>query len=444
MPAAATSTRPGRLVPPSVPSILIVCTQTWLQLTRMAVRFSRYGCQVSALCPAGSELRFFEPLHSFHAFHPSDPLKSLKTAIRFSRADYLVPGDDFSVWLLHELSERSPEHRSLIERSLGRSTFFPTVRSRHGLLSLARSLGIDVPETVLVKTPEEARAWSEKQGLPFVLKKDGTWGGGGVQIVEDPAAIDDHYARLHAQPAPLDRIMHRLRAGRPIEMPSSALPEAEVSAQAYVEGIAANAMFACDKGRILGTVQARVVASKGKTGPALLIDLVDDPRIERAGRLLAAKLELSGFFGLDFILDKDTGAPMLIELNPRCTQLGHIARSQQSDLAGLLWAQWSGCAPPLVFFFYVSASFVFYTPANQWQPGVSFSQHTRLDVCTEDRPIVDRLAMGNPAMLARAYQAARAQLKEIKRSVVATRPAPVYYFRSQDSFAPGYRNARTS
>jgi hypothetical protein len=410
----------------------------------MALRFSRYGCQVSALCPAGSELRFYKPLHSFHAFKPSDPLHSLQAAIRSTRAHYLIPCDDFSVWLLHELSERSPEHRSLIERSLGPSRSFPTVRSRHGLLSLARSLGVDAPETVLVKNPEEARTWSANHRLPFVLKKDGTWGGGGVQIVEDPAAIDDHYARLYVQPTPLDRFMHRLRAGRPIQMPTSSLPEAEVSAQVYVEGTAANAMFACDKGHILGTVQARVVAAKGKTGPALMIDLVEDSRIERAGRLLAHALQLSGFFGLDFILDKDTGVPMLIEMNPRCTQLGHVARSYQADLAGLLWAEWSGRALPRINHGELPASVRFYTPSNHWEPGSSFSQQARLDVCPEDRAIVDRLAQGNPAILARACQAARAQLKELKRSLVATRPAPVYYFRPQDSFAPGYRNARTS
>jgi hypothetical protein len=439
-------------MPRSTPSILIVSTQNWLAPTRMALRLSRYGCQVSALCPASSELRFFEHLHGFHAFHPSDPLRSLKTAIGLSRADYLIPGDDFSVWLLHELFERSPEHCGLIARSLGPSSSFPTVRSRYGLLSLARSLGVDVPETVVVKNPEEARAWIQGQrqsqdqnhGQPFVLKKDGTWGGGGVQIVGDAAPIDDHYARLYAQPAPLDRLMYRLRAGRPITLPGSTLPDAEVSAQAYVEGTAANAMFACDKGRILGTVQARVVAAKGKTGPALMIDLFDDPRIERAGRLLAQALQLSGFFGLDFILDKDTGVPMLIEMNPRCTQLGHIARSNQTDLAGLLWAQWSGRPIPTVHHGELATSVRFYNPTNTWEPASGLPTQARLDVCPQDRAVVDRLAQGNPAALGRTCQAARAQLKKLKRSLFASRPTPVHYFRPQNSFAPDYRNVRTS
>jgi hypothetical protein len=45
---------------------------------------------------------------------------------------------------------------------------------------------------------------------------------------------------------------------------------------------------------------------------------------------------LSGFHGLDFVLDQKTGAAYLIEINPRCTQLGHLCLSVQGDLAGAI------------------------------------------------------------------------------------------------------------
>jgi hypothetical protein len=414
------------------PVILIVTTQTWRQLTRMALRLSRYGCKVSVLCPAQGELQFFDQLHTRHSFRANKPLDCLEAAILASGADFLVPGDDMAVWLLHELCERAPQHSQLIGRSIGPAHCFPTVRSRPKLLALARSLGLLVPETALARTMEEALAWSQGRSAPFLLKKDGTWGGGGVEIVEDRAELPRHYARLHAAPPVLTRIKDLLLpSGNHYSRPSDSwISEPEVSAQTYIEGTAATAMYACDKGRVLGQVQARVVASKGKTGPAIMIDLLADARIERAGTLLASSLRLSGFFGLDFILEKDTGAPYLIEMNPRCTQLGHVALPGQADLAGLLWAQWSGHPAPEIGGSELSPSVCFYPEALDCVTDSSFLERARLDVSPEDRAVVDRLARGNPALLARSYHAARAHLRTLKRSMIPPQRAPIYYFES--------------
>jgi hypothetical protein len=69
--------------------------------------------------------------------------------------------------------------------------------------------------------------------------------------------------------------------------------------------------------------------------------LIQDARIHQAGVKLVEALQISGFFGLDFMLDGTTGEPFLIECNPRATQLGHLAVAGQADLAGTLWAQWA-------------------------------------------------------------------------------------------------------
>ena len=413
----------------SRPVILLVTTQTWLQLTRLALRLSRYGCQVSALCPIQSELRFLDRLHSCHLFRPAHPLHSIKAAIIASGATHVVPGDDLAVWLLQELSERSPHYRPIVERSMGPRHVFSTVRSRVGLLEIASSLGIDVPQTVQTRTLGEAREWARVHPVPFLLKKDGTFGGGGVQVVNDAAALDRHYARLNAGPRWREQMRQALApSDNMLRMPLSWISEPEISAQAYVEGTAANAMFACDRGKILGTVQARVVAAKGKTGPAVMIDLLDDERITRAGTRLASSLQLSGFFGLDFILEQGTGRPMLIELNPRCTQMGHVALAGQPDLAALLWSRWSGEQVAPVTEEALAPSICFYPQALAWDANSSFLKRARLDVCAEDRALVDVLAQGDPAPLARLYRFVYATLKRLKHALVPSRPAPIYYF----------------
>jgi hypothetical protein len=49
----------------------------------------------------------------------------------------------------------------------------------------------------------------------------------------------------------------------------------------------------------------------------------------------AERLGLSGFFGLDFIIEDSTEKCFLIEMNPRATQLGHI-RVHGADLVARL------------------------------------------------------------------------------------------------------------
>jgi len=64
-----------------------------------------------------------------------------------------------------------------------------------------------------------------------------------------------------------------------------------------------------------------------------------------AVRLLARKFQLSGFHGLDFVLDEDTDAAYLLELNPRATQLGHLNLSPHGDLAGVMAGKLKNEAP---------------------------------------------------------------------------------------------------
>ena len=73
--------------------------------------------------------------------------------------------------------------------------------------------------------------------------------------------------------------------------------------------------------------------------------MLKNNEIEDAVRLLARKLQLSGFHGLDFVLEQDTDAAYLIELNPRATQLGHLNLSAHGDLAGVMAGKLKNEAP---------------------------------------------------------------------------------------------------
>ena len=95
-------------------------------------------------------------------------------------------------------------------------------------------------------------------------------------------------------------------------------------------------MFACWRGEVLASSTVEVLVSQAPTGAANVVRVLKHYEIEDAVRLLARELQLSGFHGLDFVLEKDTDAAYLLELNPRATQLGHLNLSAHGDLAGVM------------------------------------------------------------------------------------------------------------
>jgi hypothetical protein len=95
-------------------------------------------------------------------------------------------------------------------------------------------------------------------------------------------------------------------------------------------------MFACWRGEVLASSTVEVLASQAPTGAANVVQRLKSDEIEVAVRRLARKLQLSGFHGLDFVLEQGTNAAWLVELNPRATQLGHLSLSPQGDLAGVM------------------------------------------------------------------------------------------------------------
>ena len=98
-------------------------------------------------------------------------------------------------------------------------------------------------------------------------------------------------------------------------------------------------MIACWQGEVLGIVTVEVITSQGATGAATVVRLIRNEELRGQQPLLTRKFGLSGFHGLDFMIDGADQRRYLIELNPRSTQLGHLRLSEQGDLAGALLAR---------------------------------------------------------------------------------------------------------
>jgi hypothetical protein len=115
--------------------------------------------------------------------------------------------------------------------------------------------------------------------------------------------------------------------------------------------------------------------------------------MSRAAALLAARLGVSGFFGLDFILERGTGAAFLIEMNPRCTQLGHLPVLPQGDLASAWLAALSGRDRPQAPCSVGTDTIAFFPQAWRWGAQSGDLHTVYHDVPWEERRLVEHLML---------------------------------------------------
>ena len=319
----------------SHPKILICATLWWPSSARLAMAFLRHGADVSAVCPPGHPLRVVTGIRSIYAYKGLAPIGLLGSAIRETQPELIVPCDDIAVWQLQALHAKESDLRPLIELSLGGAEAYPTIQQRGAVLRVAQSLGIRVPVTQTLHCAEELKEWNFDK--PAILKRDGTWGGEGVTVVR---SLRDAIQTFHTAPKTMkawmawkrflvNRHFFALWAWR-------TRPTSGITIQEFIVGRPATTMFACWRGEVLASSTVEVLASQAPTGAANVVQLLKSREIEDAVRLLAAKLQLSGFHGLDFVLGQGTNAAYLVELNPRATQLGHLHLSAQGDLAGVM------------------------------------------------------------------------------------------------------------
>jgi hypothetical protein len=303
------------------------------------------GCSVSAICPSGHPLRFVTGIESIHPYRAFDPTGSLKAALRAEMPDLVAPCDDSAVWQLHQLYADEEEFRPLIERSLGAPQAYSILQKRLETLQTATELGIRVPDMQAIVSGEDLNA----AGLewPAVLKSDGTWGGDGVAVARDAAEARLELAALTGARRTGYALKRFLVNRHPLALwlwRRERKPA--VLKQELIHGHNATTMLACWQGEVLASVTVEVLASQGATGAATIVRRLNNGEIERASRKLARRFMLSGFHGIDFVIEETSGSAYMIEMNPRATQLGHLKVDVQGNLAQVLASKLTGSAAP--------------------------------------------------------------------------------------------------
>ncbi len=272
------------------PTVLIATTSRWFPTARLAMALAHAGCIVEAVCPARHPLRKMSAVRRTHAYRGLAPLQSFARAIEAAKPDFILPGDDLATSHLHQLHDherqRGEDGRAiwaLIERSLGAPESFPVVYARTAFIDLAQKAGIRAPRTEVIGNRRDLRKWVARVGLPTV-----------------------------------------------------------VNAQEFVAGREATSAVACWQGNVLAGLHFEVIHKRDAAGPSSVLRLIENAEMSAAAEKIAARLRLSGLHGFDFMLEAHSGNAYLIEINPRATQVGHLALGTGRDLPAALYAALSG------------------------------------------------------------------------------------------------------
>lgn len=328
------------------PQVLIVTTSNWVPTARLAMALENSGCTVDAICPARHPVRKTSALRKAYNFRGLSPLHSIAKAIAQAKPDLIVPGDDLATLHLHRLHEREGGFGNVadvIERSLGAPESFPVVYARTRFIELAIEEGVRAPKTAVIANPESLKQWIRQVGFPVVLKADGTSGGDGVRVARTFEEASHALRQLQAPPRWARAVKRALvDQDKTLLWPAVMGQRYVVNAQEFIDGREATSAVACWEGQVLADLHFEVLQKRDAAGPSSVLRRIENADMKSATEKMVRRLNLSGLHGFDFMLDSDTGDAYLIEINPRATQVGHLALGPRRDLPAALWGAVSG------------------------------------------------------------------------------------------------------
>jgi len=314
----------------------MLATGRWVSTARLAMALSEMGCEVRMVCLGTHPALVTGVVKKHYAYKPLRPLEGIRAAIIDAKPVAVLPVDELAVWHLEELASSGDEVvRELVERSLGGVSVLTAGRSRMALMELAEAEGVAVPRTVSVGAEDELAGVVERLGLPMVLKADSSSGGRGVRVVRSLNEARTAWAALR-YPAGLLRVARRAMKWKEYTHLRPWLKRMRwgVCAQEFVAGsVERTAMAVAVRGEVTALVCMEVVKAWAERGPSSVVRVIRDEVMESAMRKIVGRLGMAGFCGFDFMVGAD-GVPLLIEMNPRPTQLAHLALGVGRDLVG--------------------------------------------------------------------------------------------------------------
>jgi len=187
------------------------------------------------------------------------------------------------------------------------------LHSKVQLADLARKLGIDTPEIQVPRSLDEAKELVETIDLPIVVKMQQTSGAAGLRIVHDRKQLEKQYFEVV-----------RVNSLKENNLPML---------QQLVDGPTTCTLELCNRGEVIGEVMYRGLRTMPRTGgTTMLRESMSDPACSEAAAEIVRHLDFHGLCGFDFVMDRATGRPYLVDGNCRITPAITMAYHGGCDL----------------------------------------------------------------------------------------------------------------
>ena len=259
-----------------------------------------------------------------------DWTRTIANAVDTAAPELILPGDDFTVRTLLQLALAPPTELvsmldgglgALIGTSLGDAARCLQAIDKTRLYEYAVAAGIAVADGGVATNSTEAIAIAARVGYPLVVRRDFGLSGSGVTRCPDDAAV--RAAMSKAVPS---------SAWTPQSMPRFVV-------QRWIDGpIVTRPSLAWNGLEVAGFTRSRLATHPGPLGPGSVVQFVGIPAVAAATRALCAGLGIHGFAGTQFLLDPESGQPLLVEINRRMLPATHSGSRIGIDLAAALAA----------------------------------------------------------------------------------------------------------
>lgn len=190
-----------------------------------------------------------------------------------------------------------------------------TFHDKVQLGELARRAGVNYPATWAPRSLDEVRDVSRSLDGPAVVKLRRGSGSAGMRRVKDPVDLPRVYGEVvqaYRLKAPLLPIVQR-----------------------WVDGPTVCSLELAQQGEVVGQTFIRGIRTMPRdAGTTVLRECIRHPRGEEASRKLIGALGYTGLVGFDYVVERATGEPYVVDANPRPTPALHLAQIGGCDLVG--------------------------------------------------------------------------------------------------------------
>ena len=242
-------------------------------------------------------------------YHPEDYTQRIVEILEAGDYDYYFPSYEEII----PMSRYRDRILAVTKTIMAPTGDLMRMHDKKQLEELAHEIGIDSPKTYYPQSSQEARELIATVDLPVIVKMRKTSAAAGLRRIVDRAHFEKTY---------FDVVKNN-------KLPESDLP----MIQQLVEGPTTCTLHLCNQGEVVGQVMYQGLRTMPRTGGVTVFrHSVHDEASEQAAAKVIKQLNFSGLCGFDFILDKHTGRPFLIDGNCRITPAINMAHHGGTDL----------------------------------------------------------------------------------------------------------------